>query len=57
MWSQSGDADPVAVLRDLQRCLRTLDQIGAPVPAIHLATAIECLREQFDLTDDPSDSD
>lgn len=57
MWSQSGDDDPVAVLRDLQRCLRALDQIGAPVPAIHLATAIECLREQFDLTDDSSDSD
>lgn len=57
MWAQPGPDDPEEILRRMRVCLEDLDRIGASLPAIHLATAIEYLRAQYGLPDISSELD
>ncbi|MDE2619903.1 MAG: hypothetical protein KGL54_07040, partial [Sphingomonadales bacterium] len=57
MWSQSGPDEPEDIMERLAECLAALDRLGAAVPAVHLATAIEHLRAQYGLPDVRSNSD
>ena len=57
MWSQSGPDEPADILARLAECLAALDRLGAAVPAVHLATAIEHLRAQYGLPEVRSTSD
>lgn len=57
MWSQSDPHDPADILRRLEECLAALDAIGADLPAVHLAAAIEFLRSQYGLPEIPSGLD
>lgn len=52
-----GSPDPSQLLLVLENSLRDLDRIGASLSAIHVATAIEELRRQFDIPSDPTESD
>lgn len=52
-----GSPDPSQVLLVLQSCLNDLDRIGASLSAVHVSTAIEELRLQFNLPRDPTESD
>lgn len=57
MWSNPDPDSPAEILRHMEDCLAALDRIGAALPAVHLATAIDHLRAQFDLPENSSGSD
>lgn len=57
MWTKSSPAEPADIAVRLAECLAALDRLGAAVPAVHLATAIEHLRAQYGLPDVHSNSD
>ncbi|MBC2669401.1 hypothetical protein ACFOON_16550 [Novosphingobium piscinae] len=57
MWSNPDPDSPAEILCRLEDCLAALDRIGAGLPAVHLATAIEHLRAQFGLPENSSGSD
>ena len=57
MVAEPGAGDPLQILDRMKACLHELDRIGAGLPAIHLATAIETFKDLFIIPGNPSELD